>query len=165
MSDADRTQSEALIGFVANTWADIHHSRVQEWSALAAVSATHLALTQVPKITQEMKLGVDDSKLVLALVVIGVLFSVAGALVTCRHRTLMQIKLGWIADAEDLLGLTMRDGNRYGVVPPPARMRQAKSWRGLSMPRMFSTSWLMLCFYVLYVVSDVAAGVAFFVGK
>ncbi len=33
---------------IEREWADIHHSRVQEWTCLGVVTGTHLGLRDVP---------------------------------------------------------------------------------------------------------------------
>jgi len=42
---------ESLISFVHNEWTDIHHSRVQEWTALGVVAGIHLGLAQAINLT------------------------------------------------------------------------------------------------------------------
>jgi hypothetical protein len=34
------------VSFLQNEWADLHHSRVQEWTALGVVAGVHLGLAQ-----------------------------------------------------------------------------------------------------------------------
>ncbi len=69
---------------------------------------------------------------------------------------LPQVKLGWIYDAEEKLGIVKVEGAKYGVIPCSARMPGTLEWRGLSLPRLLSTSGLILLFYVLFIVFDAA---------
>ncbi|RLB75509.1 MAG: hypothetical protein DRH24_19480, partial [Deltaproteobacteria bacterium] len=87
--------------------------------------------------------------------IFGTILSVIGALMTCRHRRLMQVKLGWIYQAELHLGLIKTKQNPDGIIPSSATMQSKIEWRGLSLPRLLSTSGLILCFYVMFFLLDI----------
>lgn len=167
MSKSDRPQQnmdtsihtpseEAYRTLMQNEWADLHHSRVQEWSALGVVTGAHLALTQIPKILGDIALPMAPSVIMAIACLFGLVFAIVGGLVTCRHRRLMYIKLNWIYEAEDKLGLIKNQLNPSGVVPEIAQMRPAKQWKGLMWPRLLSTSGLILLFYFLFCLIDIA---------
>lgn len=147
-----------------NEWADIHHSRIQEWSALGVVTGAHIALTPLLRLLGEA--GVPTPTSIMA--VIGCLFALAfttiGALVTCRHRRLMYIKLNWIYDAETKLRLIKSEDNPVGIIPEAARFAGNSTWKGLMWPRPLSTSGLLLLFYLLFVAFDLMCIGLFVVG-
>ena len=148
--------SDALLTLMKTEWADIHHSRVQEWSALGVVTGAHIAVTQIPKFLKETGAVFSPSAAAIVGCLLGIAFAVIGALVTCRHRRLMEVKLNWIYEAELALGLVKTSGNPSGVIPEIAKMPSKRVWRGLSLPRFLSTSGLILTFYVLFVAFDLA---------
>ena len=112
--------------FIQNEWADIHHSRMQEWSALGAVTGVHLALTQIPKVLKEISIPIEPLTIWIITPFFGLLFAVVGILVTCRHRRLMFIKLNWIYQAEEKIGLIKCAENPAGIIPAIAQMPKTK---------------------------------------
>ncbi len=152
----EKASTDALLKFIETEWRDIHHSRIQEWSALGVVTGAHFALTQLPKLMTDAKVAVNIKTISTLGIVLAIMFAVLGALLTCRHRRLMQVKLGWIFEAEEKLGIVKVEGAKYGVIPVSARMPTAPDWIGLSLPRLLSTSGLIFLFYVLFVVFDAA---------
>jgi hypothetical protein len=149
-------QKNALLKLMELEWRDIHHSRIQEWSALGAVTGAHIALFQTPRILAEagFSLGVGPAEALGC--ALGALFAIIGALITGRHRNLMQHKLRWIYDAEVLAGLVRTAQTPYGVLPKSIAMVEEPKWRGLSFPRFLSTSGLMLSFYLTFLTFDLA---------
>lgn len=149
--------------FIEREWADLHHSRVQEWSALGVVTAAHVGIVGVLNYASDADLSVDMGALGTAAAMAGLFFAVVGGLMTCRHRRLMQAKLNWIWAAEVKLGLVKDEGNPGGVIPADAQPKVVSNPRGLAWPRRFSTSWLILMFYVLFAISDLV-GLGFALG-
>jgi hypothetical protein len=147
---------DALLAFLDNEWRDIHHSRIQEWSSLGVVAAAHAALTQVPKFLEDSTISLSPTTVVLIASAIAAAFAIVGALVTCRHRRLMVFKLRWIFDAQNKLGLVKTENSPSGVIPASAQMKEVPVWRGLSLPEPLSTSGLILLFYALFALIDVA---------
>jgi hypothetical protein len=74
----------------------------------------------------------------------------------------MMIKLGWISQAETSLGLAKVPGAPYGILP--GNPKPPSSWRGLSWPRPLSTSWFIICLYLLLGAIDVVGMVIMFTG-
>jgi hypothetical protein len=142
---------DVLIAVLDNEWRDIHHSRIQEWSSLGIVAAAHAALSQVPKLVADSTINLRPTTVVLIASALAAAFAIVGALVTCRHRRLMVIKLRRIYDVEDKLGLVA-----IGVIPDDAQIKDVPEWRGLSLPPLRSTSGLILLFYALFALIDVA---------
>jgi len=172
---------------INRAWEDIHHSRTQEWRALVAITGAHLVIFQAINYgyQREALQGLDW----LALVGGGIAFLAAtgGALMACRHRRLMRVKMRWIYRAEQFLGLIRvstdddlhelakeaeEAGERTGgldparaddpgIIPKNPKLGTPKRWKGLSWPRLLSTSWLILSLFVLLGVLDVFAIVVF----
>jgi hypothetical protein len=159
MTEKPRPEDYKLL--IEREWADLHHSRVQEWTALGVVMGTHLGLIQLVKFAIDAGVPVQTSTLIGGASVIGAVFALLGALMTCRHRQLMKIKLGWIYEAEHNLGLIKTEANSGGVIPERAKMSVPVEWRGLALPRLLSTGGLMLCFYVLLLAIDTLVLVKF----
>ena len=151
---ADKPTPEDYRAFIDRQWKDLHHSRVQEWTALGVVTGAHVGLLQLVSLIVKDHLNFSLFKAAVFASVMGALFSVFGALMTCRHRRLMQIKLQWIHEAEKHLCLIKTPDNPNGIVPSNSGMGVAPSWKGLSLPRALSTSWLILCFYGLLIAID-----------
>ncbi|MBU0716799.1 MAG: hypothetical protein KJ749_00990, partial [Planctomycetes bacterium] len=127
--------------WIERAWADLHHSRTQEWSALGVVVGVHLAITQL---LTERAPSFNRVEFIAACV-----FIVIGALITLRHRYLMMSKLVLIFKAEDKLGLVdhaENDENSPGIFPVSERPRLGFHWRKLALPRLLSTSGLILMF-------------------
>ena len=154
MEDA-MTESESYRLLVEREWADLHHSRVQEWTALGVVAGVHLGLIQLAGFAINEKIGIDPQVVINIAGIFGTILSIIGALMTCRHRRLMQVKLGWIYQAELHLGLIKTDENPDGIIPVSAAMQSKIEWRGLSLPRFLSTSGLIFCFYLMFFFLDI----------
>jgi hypothetical protein len=140
---------------IEREWTDLHHSRVQEWTALGVVAGAHLGLIQLASFAINEKIGLNPWVIVNIAGIFGTVLSIIGALMTCRHRRLMQVKLGWIYQAELHLGLIQTDENPSGIIPSSAEMQSKVEWQGLSIPRLLSTSGLILCFYAMFFFLDI----------
>jgi len=44
---------------IEREWADLHHSRVQEWTALGVVAGAHLGLIQLASFAVNEKIGIN----------------------------------------------------------------------------------------------------------
>ncbi len=152
---ANMTDAESYRLLIEREWADLHHSRVQEWTALGIVAGAHLGLIQLANFAINDKIGVSPQNIVFFACILGIILSIIGALMTCRHRRLMQIKLNWIYQAELQLGLIKTNENPDGIIPSDAAVQSNIKWRGLSLPRLLSTSGLILCFYAMFLFIDV----------
>lgn len=159
MDEHRRPSDETLRTFIQLEWADLHHSRVQEWTALGIVAAAHLALMQAAAFLLERQEGAVSSG-VLMLVASGVaaVFAIFGILITWRHRHLMKVKLHWIFEAEDRLGL-IADETHDGIIPRAEAPVRSHAWKGLAAPRPLSTGGLITGFYVLLIAIDVVVAV------
>lgn len=146
---------------IEREWADIHHSRVQEWTALGVVTGAHLGILQLLIFIQDLSVPVPFPILAVIGLVLGIAFAIIGVLITCRHRQLMRVKLNWIFQAEDKLDLIKDEDNPDGIIPRSAEMQRSPDWRGLMLPRFLSTSWLILCLYSLLAFLDLASIVLF----
>lgn len=147
---------------IEREWADIHHSRIQEWTALGVVTGVHLGLMQLVKIVKESSVSISTPKLIIFACIIGALFSILGALMTCRHRQLMKVKLGWIYKAEKHLKLVKTPGNENeGIIPEEAEMETPLKWKSLALPRLLSTSGIILFFYITLLTIDLFAFITF----
>jgi hypothetical protein len=147
---------------VEREWADLHHSRMQEWTALGVVTGGHVGLMQLAKMAIEASTSMGTVTIIICAATIGAIFAILGALMTCRHRQLMKVKLGWIYTAEEHLGLIKTKNNEdEGIIPEDAKMSTTVRWRRLALPRLFSTSGIILCFYVTFLLIDISAIVLF----
>jgi hypothetical protein len=147
---------------IQSEWADIHHSRGQEWTALGVVTGAHLGILQLLIFVRDLNVPIPFQFLAMIGSAMALVFSVLGILMTCRHRRLMYIKIDWIARAEDALGLLQTKRNPAGIIPPPPSMEKpSPAWRGLMLPRFLSTSWLILCIYLMLGLLDVLSIVLF----
>jgi hypothetical protein len=140
---------------IEREWADIHHSRIQEWTALGVVMGAHLGLIQLVKFAIKESVPLPNSVIIISASVIGAWFAVLGALVTCRHRRIMEVKLGWIFEAEDRLGLIKKSDNSNGIIPEDAKMKVSNNKCKLSFPPFLSVSGLIFYFYVTLFIVDI----------
>lgn len=160
---ADRSASYRLL--IERQWADIHHSRVQEWSAVGVVIGAHIGILQVLHMIKDLSFWISFSWIVVMGACLGVLFAIIGVLMTMRHRYLMFVKIGWIYQAEWHLGLVETPENPTGIIPKDTMMAERREWEGLCWPRFLSTSFFTLCFYSLLLILDVLTAIAFCLGK
>ena len=147
---------------IEREWADLHHSRIQEWTALGVVTGAHIGLIQLVKFATDASVNVELSTLAVLAGLLAVIFCVLGALMTCRHRQLMRVKLGWIYQAENHLGLIQTTANPKGVIPENALMVKQLEWRALAIPRLLATSGVILSFYGVLFFTDTI--VVFWIG-
>ena len=99
---------------IQDSWKDIFHSRVQEWSALGVVVGAHIGILELMRIAH----GVSQFRfLAVCGCIFGFMFTAFGGLITMRHRRLMMVKLFWISVAENKFGLIQTEGKpRNGAV-------------------------------------------------
>jgi len=110
-------EPETYREFLSLEWSDIHHSRLQEWSALGVVTGVHLGIVQLLKFIKGLSLSLPFQNVAIFGCISCIVFSVLGVLLTCRHRRLMRIKLGWIYQAEKELGLVKINSESDGIIP------------------------------------------------
>jgi uncharacterized membrane protein len=146
---------------IEREWADLHHSRAQEWTALGVVTGAHLGLIQLVGLAEDASLPLGRGTLVIVAGVLAGVFCILGGLLTCRHRQLMKVKLGWIYEAERRIGLIKTKDNPKGIIPENAKMDNRVEWRGLAIPRLLSTSGLILSFYTILFLVDVLFIISF----
>ncbi len=139
---------------IEREWADLHHSRILEWTVLGVVAGAHLGLIQLANIATDTTSSVNPQTFATLAASIAIIFSILGALMTCRHRQLMTVKLGWIYQAEKHLGLIKTADNPLGIIPEDAEMTAAITWKGLALPRLLSSSGLILSFYIVLLIID-----------
>ena len=139
---------------IEREWADLHHSRILEWTVLGVVAGAHLGLIQLAGIAADTSTLVTPHRLAILSGSIAIIFSILGALMTCRHRQLMTVKLGWIYQAEKHLGLIKTADNPRGIIPEDAEMT-ASTWKGLALPRLLSSSGLIFSFYIVLLIIDI----------
>lgn len=149
--DTENSTTESLIMFIEREWADMHHSRLQEWTALGVVTGAHLGLIQFLKYLKDVKL--DSLFIIEFLCLVGIIFAVIGALITCRHRAIMHKKFNWIYKAEEQLGLVKNEDHPNGIISFSDKMPEHKG--DLMLPKLLSVSGLILCFYILIMVIDI----------
>ena len=91
---------------IKHEWADIHHSRVQEWTCLGVITGAHFGIIKGLQVIKGLgdKAAVYFDVFSMVGLIMAMLLCVLGLLMTCRHRTLMIIKLDWIFQAEEHLG-------------------------------------------------------------
>ena len=160
MSPESGQTSGSLVSFMQIEWADLHHSRLQEWTALGVVAGVHLGLAQVVNLAVGKYPLLTLSGLTVGAATIGAAFAFLGILITFRHRHLMKVKLNWIFQAEEKLGLIKDEGNPDGIIPREESPTTAYPWKGLSAPRPLCTGGLMVGLYILLILID-ALAVAF----
>ena len=154
------TMQENYKFLIENEWKDIHHSRVQEWSALGVITATHIGLVQIVEQLNAIEKIVNIFPYLLTIsCLLGFTFCILGILMTCRHRNLMWIKLNWIFEAEEKLGLIKSNENIDGIIPKDFKMgkninKKELVWNKLMWPRFLSTSWLIIFFYMILALID-----------
>jgi hypothetical protein len=146
---------------IEREWADLHHARAQEWTALGVVTGAHLGLIQLVGLAEGASLPLGRGVLVVIAGVLAAIFCILGGLMTCRHRQLMKVKLGWIYHAERHIGLIKTKDNPNGIIPENAKMENPVEWRGLALPRLLSTSGLILSFYAVLLLVDILFIVSF----
>jgi hypothetical protein len=153
MCEEEKPSPETLRTFMELEWADLHHSRVQEWTALGVVAGVHVGLIQLVSFVVE-KGAAAPYPLIVAASGIASAFAVFGMLITGRHRHLMNVKLHWIFRAEERLGLVGTD-RLNGIIQRGETPTAGYSWKGLAWPRPFSTGGLLMGFYLLLILADI----------
>ena len=143
-------------------WKDIHHSRMQEWTALGIVAGAQVGIITLLNSLKAPVAGVSLATLVLFTTITGILFSLIGVFLTMRHRQLMIIKIGWILKAETKLGLIFNKKNPEGIIPhQELDIKKKKNWRGLALPRLLSTSGLIMLVYCSFILLDILIMIIF----
>jgi hypothetical protein len=161
---------ESIRLLITEEWKDIHHTRLQEWSALGVVTGVHYALLQfIFKVDTLSGIPFHFG----ALPIIGAVFVILGIRLTFHHREIMSKKYLWLRDAENRLGLIQKDINDpIGIIPhttifPPPKEPKTKFGKSFSSTRvgrfvfsqqlqqfLASTDFLIICFYVLLIIFD-----------
>jgi hypothetical protein len=95
----DKTIIHRNLEYIKLEWADIHHSRQQEWSALVAIGGIFYAFSQV---------DLSDDQLLWAalfLGIIGMLTAFLGACIAWQHHTILLQKISVIVRLERQIGI------------------------------------------------------------
>ena len=144
-----KPSSEDYRFLIEMEWGDIHHSRVQEWSALGLIAGAHVGIISLLESVKELPENIPPLTLVIFTSITGIIFNIIGILLTMRHRRLMIIKLRWIYESEYKLGLIKNESNEGGIIPDQELdLKKSRNWRGLTFPRLLSTSGLIVVFYL-----------------
>jgi hypothetical protein len=152
----DHPAAEDYRMLIENAWKDLHHSRLQEWSSLGVVTGFHLVAIQIVRSSEELKILISGQYLSATAFVIGILFALIGAAITCRHRKIMGTKMNWIWDAEKKLGLMWTKQNIWGIIDPKdVNIQLANHKRRFIRPKFGSVSNFILMFYVIFVIVDI----------
>ena len=152
----DKPEKEDYRMLIENEWKDLHHSRMQEWSALAAITAAHVGIISLLNYAKGLVEGGGFSLIAWAATFVAVMLAVLGCLLTMRHRRLMVIKFDWIYNAELKLGLIKTEENPDGIIPlAQLDKKTQRGWKGLLFPRLLSTSGLMFLFYLGLIIVDI----------
>jgi len=141
---------------VENSWKDLHHSRLQEWSSLGVVTGVHLVAIQIVRYSDKIRDLIPGIYLLSIAFAIGILFALIGAAITCRHRKIMSTKMNWILDAESKLGLMKTEKNVWGIIEDKqVDIQEAMSNDRYMVPRVGSVSFFILVFYAIFVLFDI----------
>lgn len=152
---------ESIRNFIRTEWADVRHSRVQEWSALGVVAGVHFVLVKLAEYTTVDTFSISPRLLITGYAIIAALFAILGMFITLRHRHLMRVKLNWIFQAEKKLKLILDNKNPDGIIPIQDAPTKKLPWKGISIPRLLSTSGLIVGFYCLLLVIDLCLALYF----
>ena len=156
-----KKRKDELITLLNSEWQDIRHSRMQEWTALGVVTGSQIAILQIQMFIKEMGISLPTSKMAIAGSVLGIFFSIIGAIITCHHRKIMNNKIKWIFASEFYLGLVKKTGNvtaenklpkDYRGIIPDNVMESLPMRQQLALPPLCSTSCLILMFYILFII-------------
>jgi hypothetical protein len=100
MGTIDETMIKRNLEYIKLEWADIHHSRQQEWGALVAVAGIFYAIAQVEPDYPGNPL---EAKIFLGL--LGILSAFLGAWVCWQHHEILQQKISVIVKLERQIGI------------------------------------------------------------
>jgi general stress protein CsbA len=104
METVTETTVERNLEYIKLQWADIHHSRQQEWKALAAVAGIYLAIAQVGLPEGQAALNAAlGARIFLGL--LGALSAFLGACISWQHHTIFLHKISVINKLERQIGI------------------------------------------------------------
>ena len=127
---------------IDNSWKDIHHSRNQDWTALGVIFGAHIGVFQLIDYFKD-KISLASTNIYYVLGgLFGIFLSCLGLMMARRHKSLMKIKMKWICEAEDRIGLLKNENSPDGVVYP-------EKYNGIS------TNSLIILIYVLFIIVNV----------
>ncbi len=135
----------------------------------------HLGIITLIDVFRKANNSHIENEYILIGALVGMVFSVLGGLITCRHERVKKIKIKHIARAEYFLDLIRfeeagkksknddgTEDNQYDRDPKIIWFEKGEkdlwtdiSWAGLSMPRPLSTSGLILSLYVFLILVDI----------
>jgi hypothetical protein len=95
----DKAMIERNLQYISLQWADIHHSRQQEWKALAVIAGIFYAIAQVDLLQPE---GLVAKSLLGA---VGVLGAFIGACISWQHHRFFLDKISLISRLERQIGI------------------------------------------------------------
>jgi len=100
MKTAEDTMIKRNLDYIKLEWADIHHSRQQEWSALIIVAGIFYAIAQVDLPDLDSLRGVH-----IFLGLTGVFSAFLGACISWQHHTILLQKIAVIVKLERQIGI------------------------------------------------------------
>ena len=144
--------------FIEQAWKDIHHSRVQEWSALGLVITLHYSIITITMILINKKQYNITSMeyIVLSAPIVNIIYAIIGILITMKHRTIMNRKIAAIKHAECKIGLIKSKDNMYDIINPIENMRAEKIiLNAFTIPGYKSVSGLLVMAYSMLIILDI----------
>lgn len=99
MEAIDETMIKRNLEYIKLEWADIHHSRQQEWSALVVIAGIFYAIARVDLPPPQSL----EAKIFLGL--LGVLSAFLGAWICWQHHEILQQKISLIVKLERQIGI------------------------------------------------------------
>jgi hypothetical protein len=104
METVAKTMVERNLEYIRLQWADIHHSRQQEWKALAAAAGIYLAMAQIDLPEAQPALDAAlGARIFLGL--LGFLSAFLGACISWQHHTAFLHKISVISKLERQIGI------------------------------------------------------------
>jgi len=92
-----KLENEQLLEIIKTAWADIHHTRNQEWTSLAMIGGIIYALFQV-----------KDSNLQTAITIFGLIACILSILMVVRHWLLFKSKIKIIITLHEKMGISIK---------------------------------------------------------
>jgi len=108
-SSGTNVENSVMLDYIKIQWADIRHSRLQEWSALGVVGGVMYALVNLETTSVQPKI---------LLGLLGLLGAIIGASMSWQHYHIFRTRIGVITDHENEIGLKPYPIVRKDVVFP-----------------------------------------------
>lgn len=141
---------ESTRHYIEYTWKDIHHSRLQNWTAITVVTAFHIGILKIIEFYMNDQPRID---LFILMLTFGALFCLVGFLITRKHQNQLYKGLKSIRMAQIQLGTNSFRNDRSKS--EQKKLDNEKSLKSLLKKNFWTAGAFLSYYFLLLLILDI----------